>query len=59
MVGPVTSVSVVILITRDDLFIGRNCKEFRGGIGEADEGGTSLNFRTLLLQNYAKMFLPV
>lgn len=59
MVGPVTSAWIVTLITRDDLFIGRNCKEFGGGIGEADEGRTSLNFRTWLLQNYSKMFLPV
>lgn len=48
-----------MLITRDDFFVGRNCKEFRGGIGEADEGRTSLNFRMLLVQNYSKMFLPV
>lgn len=31
----------------------------QGGIGEADEGGTSLGFRMLLVQNYSKMFLPV
>ena len=59
MVGPVTSLQVVIRVTRDDFFVGRSCEEFRGGIGEADEGRSSLNFRTLLVQNDSKMFLPV